>query len=64
MHMVILPLIPIFILIVQNGFRYGTYVFQAYEMERVIDQVNQQVLGQGAYSGSGRSSGRSSLALK
>ena len=40
MHMVILPLIPIFILIIQNGIRYGTYVFQAYEMERVIGQVN------------------------
>ena len=41
MHMVILPLIPIFILIVQNGIRYGTYVFQAFEMERVIDQASQ-----------------------
>ena len=42
MHMVILPLIPIFILIVQNGIRYGTYVFQAFEMERVIDQVSDE----------------------
>ncbi len=37
--MVVLPLIPIMILIMQNGFKYGTFVWQAADILRVQGQV-------------------------
>ena len=39
LHMLILPLIPIFILLVQNGIKYGTYVLEADEILSVQRQV-------------------------
>jgi hypothetical protein len=41
-HMVVLPLIPIFILIAQNGMKYGNYVLAAAEITRVQEQVREQ----------------------
>ena len=39
LHMLILPLIPIFILLVQNGIKYGTYVLEADEILSVQRQA-------------------------
>lgn len=38
-HMLILPLIPVFILIAQNGTNYASYVLQADEIQRVKYQA-------------------------
>ena len=43
LHMLILPLIPIFILLVQNGIKYGTYVLEADEILSVQRQVRVEV---------------------
>ena len=40
LHMLILPLIPIFILLVQNGIKYGTTVLEADEILNVQRQVH------------------------
>ena len=39
LHMLILPLIPIFILLVQNGIKFGTNVLEADEILNVQRQV-------------------------
>ena len=38
-HMLILPLIPVFILLAQNGTNYATYVLEAEEILNVQTQV-------------------------
>jgi hypothetical protein len=40
LHMLILPLIPILILVVQNGIKYGTYVLESDEILSVQRQVS------------------------
>ena len=48
LHMLILPLIPIFILLVQNGIKYGTYVLEADEILSVQRQARTQTPMQGS----------------
>ena len=38
-HMLILPLIPVFILLAQNGTNYATFVLEAEEIQSVQNQV-------------------------
>ena len=38
-HMLILPLIPVFILLAQNGTNYATFVMEAKEIQSVQNQV-------------------------
>ncbi|XP_059089436.1 uncharacterized protein LOC131885421 [Tigriopus californicus] len=42
-HMLILPLIPVFILLAQNGTNYATFILQAEEITNVQDQVSNAV---------------------
>ncbi len=43
-HMLILPLIPVFILIAQNGTNYAAYLIEAEEITGVQKQVTMQIM--------------------